>query len=463
MIKNRKALLQNSSTEENLRLRKDVIKILESALEAVDPKRAVENSLKLEDGYIRLKPSNISYDLADIGDIYVVGGGKAGGAMSEAVENILGDRIKQGHVNVLKGTEGYYQLDKINLYGAAHPVPDLDGVEGVRKMLETVEKASEEDIVVVLISGGGSALMPYPAEGISLTDLQETTSLLLMSGATINELNSVRKHLSGFKGGKLAENCFPSTVISLILSDVVGDPIDTIASGPTAPDNSSFRDAHTVMTNRSVWEPAPENVKHRILMGLSGEISETPKPGDEIFEKVSNNVIANNAIAAEAAYITADMMGYDSFVLSTFVEGEAKEVGTVFAGIAREIEFKNRPVKKPGAVIVGGESTVRVSGDGVGGRNMELALSASRKIFGATLIACLATDGIDGPTDSAGAIVDAYTLSRAEKKGLDMEVFLENNDSYSFFKALNDFIFTGPTGTNVNDLTVIMVGDQYQG
>ncbi len=437
--------------------------ILESALKAVDPKRAVENFLKLEDGCLKLEPGNISYDLADVGEIYVVGGGKAGGAMSEAVENILGDRIKKGNVNVLKGTEGNYQLDIITLNGAAHPVPDLDGVKGVKRMLDTVEKASEDDIVIVLISGGGSALMPYPAEGISLNDLQETTSLLLMSGATINELNSVRKHLSGFKGGKLAESCFPSTVISLILSDVVGDPIDTIASGPTAPDNSFFRDAHNVMINRKVWEPAPQEVKNRILMGLDGGISETPKPGDEIFEKVSNNVIANNAIAAEAACKAADMLGYNSFVLSTFVEGEAKEVGTVFAGIAREVEFKNRPVKKPGAVIIGGESTVRVSGEGVGGRNMELALSASQKIPGAALIACLATDGIDGPTDSAGAIIDDYTLSRAEKKGLDVGVFLENNDSYSFFRALEDFIFTGPTGTNVNDLAVIMVGDQHQG
>jgi glycerate-2-kinase len=463
LIKNRQALLSNSSTEENRKLRGDVINILDSALEAVDPKRAVENSLKLEDGYIKLKPGNISYNLADVGEIYVVGGGKAGGAMSEAVENILGDRIEKGHVNVLKGTEGNYGLDRITLNGAAHPVPDLDGVKGVRRMLDTVEKASEEDIVIVLISGGGSALMPYPAEGISLNDLQETTSLLLMSGATINELNSVRKHLSGFKGGKLAENCFPSTVISLILSDVVGDPIDTIASGPTAPDNSFFRDAYSVMINRKVWEPAPEKVKNRILMGLDGGVSETPKPGDEIFGKVSNNVIANNAIAAEAACKAADILGYDSFVLSTFVEGEAKEVGTVFAGIVREVEFKNRPVKKPGAVIIGGESTVRVTGDGVGGRNMELALSASLKISSAALIACLATDGIDGPTDSAGAIVDGYTLSRAEKKGLDVGVFLENNDSYSFFRALDDFIFTGPTGTNVNDLAVIMVGDLYQG
>lgn len=458
MIKNRESLVSNACSGTNKILRRHVITILNAAIEAVDPGRAVENAISFVDNQIVLKQDNLAFPLPDYSRIFVVGGGKAGGAMSEAIERVLGERIKKGCVNVLKGTENDYNPDKISLHGASHPVPDNNGVEGVRKILQTVEEASDDDIIIVLISGGGSAIMPHPADGITLGDLQETTSLLLKSGGTINELNTVRKHLSNFKGGKLAEKCFPSTVISLVISDVVGDPIDTIASGPTAPDNSYFNDAYQVLKNRRIWEATPENVKLRILMGVEGKISETPKPGDNTFEKVTNIVIANNSYAAEAAKKTAEELGYDSVILSTYVEGEARDVGTVFAGIAKEIEAKNRPINKPGAVVIGGESTVTVLGKGIGGRNMELAMSASRQIPDSALIACLATDGIDGPTDSAGAIVDGYTLQRAKKHGLDIGCFLDRNDSYSFFKTLNDYLFTGPTGTNVNDLSVILVG-----
>ncbi len=457
-IKNSNQLIQNGVSEALRKLRGDAITVLEAALNSVDPYKAVLNNLKIVDGKLRV--GNFEASLDDLRKIVVIGGGKAGGAMAEAVESVLGDRVSGGCVNVLQGTEFRYNLKKIRLQGASHPIPNNDGVRGVAEMLMLISSMREKDLVICLISGGGSALMPYPAEGISLEDKQDVTSRLLMKGATIDDLNAVRKHLSAIKGGQLARRCYPTRVVSLILSDVVGDPLDTIASGPTSPDTTTFRNAVDVLKKYKLWDDICSQVRERLEYGVKKVIVETPKPGDEIFNHVTNIIVGNNSIAAESAAEAAEALGYNSLIVSTMVEGEAAEVGTVLAGIARELAAKGRPLKPPAAVIVGGETTVNVRGSGRGGRNQELALSLARRITGLKAVAAsLATDGIDGPTEASGAIVDGETSTKASKAGLSIEKFLAENDSHSFFKKIGDTIVTGPTGTNVNDLVLIITSE----
>ena len=425
-------------------------------MEAVDPGEAIRRHLVL-DGE-KLKMSGISLDLDGFSNVIVIGGGKAGGSMAESLEELLGDRISGGVLNVLKGTESDYRLERISLNGASHPVPGEDGVRGVEEMFSLMEGADEATLFIVLISGGGSSLMTYPAQGVSLEEVGLLTAILLRSGATINDLNAVRKHLSAVKGGLMAKRAYPATVLSLILSDVIGDPLDTIASGPTAPDKTTFRDAVEVLKGRGLWGETPRSIRRRLETGLAGGLEETPKIGDKAFEKVRNIVIGNNLAAAQAAAVRAEELGYNTLLLSTEIEGEAKEVGEYLAGIAREVCESDHPVKRPAALIAGGETTVTVAGGGTGGRNQELALSASLGIGGRdVVIAALATDGIDGPTDAAGAIVDGSTMMRSEMLDVDAEQSLADNDSYGFFSRLGDAFSTGPTGTNVNDLTLILV------
>ncbi len=454
MIINRAQLVVNGSSDVYRRLRSDACDVFEAALEAVNPEQAVYNALRLENE--RLSFEGGSIDLNLVKRIFVIGGGKAGGLMAKAVESLLGDRVTSGLVNVLEGTENSVNLLRIELNGASHPVPSSTGTKGVRRMLKLTEELTENDLVIVLISGGGSALMPLPARGISLRSLQSITDKLLKAGANINELNAVRKHLSAFKGGQLARYCSPARVLCLILSDVIGDPLDTIASGPTAPDSSRFADALRVLEKYDIG--APKSVMDRLNGGVSGEIPETPKEGDPVFERVSNVLIANNSIAANAALDKATELGYTSMILSTYIEGEAKLVGAILSGVAKEIACKDHPMKKPAAIIIGGETTVTVKGHGVGGRNQELALGASLNIDGLPcLVAGLNTDGIDGPTVAAGGVVDGETIKRARELRMEPMSFLDMNDSYGFFNALGDAIITGPTGTNVNDLALILV------
>jgi glycerate 2-kinase len=455
-FRNETEILNNAASEPLLRMRRDAIDIMETALDAVDPGNAVKRSLRFEVNLLRC--DSLELNLERYSRVFVIGGGKAGGGMAEAVEGLLGDRISGGIVNVLRGTEGLQRLERVRLNGASHPIPDDGGVRGVEEMMGILDGAGEGDLIIVLISGGGSALMTYPADGICLGDIQEVTGLLLRSGATINELNAVRKHLSAVKGGQMAKRASPATVLSLVLSDVVGDPLDTIASGPTVPDSTTFDDAVNVLKRRGTWESAPPSIRRRLERGAEGEIEETPKPGDEVFEKVHNVVVGSNLSAARAAVERARALGYDSMLLSTMIEGEASQVGTVLAGIAREIAATGNPLSCPAAVVTGGETTVTVMGSGRGGRNQELALSAARRIRGLNaVVAALATDGIDGPTEAAGAMADGETLEKAGSKGLDAAEFLADNDSNGFFNALGDTLLTGPTGTNVNDLMLILV------
>lgn len=435
--------------------RRQIVSILEKALEAVDPATAVKRHLEREGDMLRI--GDLEYDLDTFSDIYVVGAGKAGAPMAQAVEEILGERITAGCMNVKY--EYALPTQRIALTEAAHPIPDQQGVEGARRIAELLDEAGPDDLVLCLISGGGSALMTLPVEGVSLEDMKALTDALLRAGAIINEINAIRKHVDRLKGGKLARLASPARMVSLILSDVVGDPLDVIASGPTVPDTSTFSEAYHILERYDLLDTAPASIVDHVRRGKQGEIAETPKPGDAIFSTSQNVVVGSNEIAARAAVREALDLGFNTLLLSTFVEGEAREVGKVFVALAKEVRNSGEPVPCPGCIVAGGETTVTLRGDGKGGRNQEMALSAAIGLEGMedVAIVCLATDGTDGPTDASGALVDGDTLQRARERGLDAWSYLENNDSYNFFDPLDDLLMTGPTNTNVNDLTFVFV------
>ncbi len=432
------------------------MEIFTHALKAVDPIEAVKRCLKLEGE--DLKVNGKTYSLRDYGHIYVMGGGKAGASMAWAVEAILGDRITKGVINVKYGYR--CELKRIKLNEAGHPIPDQKGVSGAEEIVGLLEQMGHDDLGICLISGGGSALLPSPVEGISLQDKQEMTNLLLESGANINEINAIRKHISKLKGGGLARLAYPSTLIAFMLSDVVGDPLDVIGSGPTVPDKSTFGDCMAILRRYNLLKKVPESIEYRMERGIRGEIEETPKSGNPIFEKTHNVIIGSNIIAVRAAERRAGELGYKPLILSTFIEGETREVAKVHAAIAREIVNTNHPIGPPACVISGGETTVTIRGKGLGGRNQEFVLASAFDIQGLMGVVVLSggTDGTDGPTDAAGAIADGDTMRRAHELGLDAAAYLEDNDSYHFFEKLGDLITTGPTNTNVMDLRLILVG-----
>ncbi|MGD8534869.1 MAG: glycerate kinase [Candidatus Aminicenantes bacterium] len=437
-------------------LRKDAGVIFRAGLEAVNPIHAIKKRVTLQDD--RLTVGGQTYNLAEYEGIYVIGTGKASAAMAQAVEELLGKRIKGGVVNVKYGH--IFPLNKIKVNEAGHPVPDEAGFHGTEEIIQLLKKTEKNDLVLFLISGGGSALLPYPAEGLTLEEKQEVTKYLLEVGACIHEINAVRKHLSRVKGGRLAKLAHPSTLISLMLSDVIGDDLDTIASGPTVPDDSTFDDCLKVLEKYQMREKIPASVVELLEKGARGEVEETPKAGDPAFQRTQNMIIASNILAVQAAQRKAEELGYNTMILSTFVEGETKEAARVHAAVAKEILHTGNPVPRPACIISGGETTVTIRGKGLGGRNQEFVLAAVIDIDGLENVVILSagTDGTDGPTDAAGAIADGSTVSRAKKKGMDAEYFLRENDSYHFFKPLGDLIITGPTHTNVMDLRLVMVG-----
>ena len=428
--------------------------ILQAALQAVNPGHALKRALQLQGGDI-LHLGSARYDLAAYENIYVIGAGKASAAMAEALEGLLGERISGGCINVKDGYTAPTRI--VQIHEAGHPVPDERSVEGTQQIAAIARSAGARDLVFCLLSGGGSALMTLPVEGITLEDMGQLTNQLLRSGATINEINAVRKHLSQIKGGRLSQHAAPAQVISLILSDVIGDPLDVIASGPTSPDSTTFEQALAVLRKHDLLQQVPAAIVGHLQHGIEGSIPETPKAGDEVFERTHNAVIASNERAAQAALDTSRELGMNGLLLSTYVDGEAREVGRVFGAIAREMATSGRPVPRPGCVVAGGETTVTVRGNGLGGRNQELALAAAPSIDGLHNVAVigLGTDGTDGPTDAAGAIVTGQTLSRAAKNQRSLQAALMDNDAYRFFAALGDLIITGPTNTNVNDLVFV--------
>lgn len=435
------------------------MQVLRAALSAADPYRAVVAALTHD-----ARAAQILASIPTDGKVYIVGAGKAGAAMSRAVEAVLGERIASGLVIVKDGhaeTSGA-PLSRIALREAAHPVPDSRSVGATSELLFLVDSADAHDLVICLISGGGSALLTRPAAGIALEDMQAVTGLLLKSGATINELNAVRKHLSQVSGGQLARTAAPARVLSLILSDVTGSPLDVIASGPTVPDPTTFADALAILARYHLLARVPANVRTHLEAGTAGRLSETPKPADPLFHAVTNILVADNVQAVEAAAASARSLGFNTSIVSTSLEGEARDVGERLARMAREEVEQGKPLPLPACLLFGGETTVTVKGNGVGGRNTELALSAALHLRGLgprVLLASLATDGGDGSSPSAGGLVDGTTIERGDRLGLDVQTFLDNNDSYTYLDRVGDAIMTGPTGTNVNDIIGLFILD----
>jgi len=428
--------------------------IWESALDAASPSTCIHNALQVSGNVFSIGDKEFTVD----GKLVVIGVGKAAARMAQVIEELFGDRITGGLV-VTKYGHGL-PLSRVRLVEAGHPIPDEMGVRAVCETRELLRGLKPQDIVLCLISGGGSALWPAPAEGVTLEQKQEVTSLLLRAGSTIRELNAVRKHLSEVKGGQLARWAAPARVISLIMSDVIGDPLDFIASGPTAPDTTSFSDALVILHKYGVQEPA---VMTRLQDGAHGHIPDTPKPGDIVFRNVDNVIIANNHLLVDAAAKRAEALGFKTMILGTEVEGESRDIAQFFAAIAREIGRSGKPIAPPACVLAAGETTVTVRGDGLGGRNQEMALAwaismESRSSKAACCFASVATDGSDGPTSAAGGLVDPFTCSRAVAMGLFPQKYLRANDSSNFLKATGDLIVTGPTQTNLMDLQILLVG-----
>jgi glycerate 2-kinase len=438
------------------KLRRNAVSIFKAALKAADPAQAVLRHLAVRDGV--LTAGKRRYKLDNFDRVLVLGAGKASAMMAKAVEKVLGKRVSAGLVNVKYGHLA--PLKRVELNECGHPVPDEAGVAGAERIAAFAAEAGERDLVICVMSGGGSALLPMPADPITLDQKQATTRLLLECGASIHEINAVRKHISGIKGGQLSRLAWPATVVSLMLSDVIGDDFDVIASGPTASDSSTFASATGLLEHYGIFRKIPAAVRKRLEQGCAGKIADTPKQGAPELARTQNLVVGSNRLAADAAVAQARKLGFKTLVLSTFVEGETKDVARMHAAIAKEILSSGRPLKTPACVITGGETTVTIRGKGLGGRNQEFALAAALDIAGmpGTVILSGGTDGSDGPTDAAGAIADGKTISRATAGGLDPLAYLGNNDSYHFFEPLGDLLKTGPTNTNVMDLRLVLVG-----
>jgi hydroxypyruvate reductase len=422
-------------------LRKHARTIFQAALSAADPAGAVARHLKRRD-FSRFR------------NIYVVGAGKAGASMAQAAERVLGRRIAAGLLNVKYGHT--VKLRRIELNQCGHPVPDENGVAGAERIARIAAGAGKDDLVICLISGGASALMPAPAEGITLEEKQATTRLLLASGANIHEINTIRKHISRIKGGQLARLAAPARIESLMLSDVIGDNLDVIGSGPTAPDASTFADAVGLLDRYGIRERVPAAVRERLEQGARGALPETPKPDDPVFARVRNTIVGSNRLALAAAASRARALGYRTLVLSSEVQGEAREIARMHAAMASEMARTGRPIKPPACIITGGETTVTLRGDGLGGRAQEFALAAAIDIAGLenVVVFCAGTDGSDGPTNAAGAVADGQTIGRKP----DARSYLDRNDSYHYFESLGDLVITGPTNTNVMDVCIVLAG-----
>lgn len=443
-------------------LREDSRHIFMAGVAAVDPVAAVQRAVVRQGN--TLDVHGISYDLQRYAHVYIVGAGKAGATMAQGLEGILGEQLTRGVVTVKYAhTVKHAHLapvSRVVLHEAAHPVPDEAGVRGAEALIRLAQQAGADDVIFCLLSGGGSALLPAPSPGITLEEKQRVTSLFLECGASIDEINAIRKHISRLKGGQLARLVAPATLITLVLSDVVGDRLDVIASGPTVPDPTTYQDCLDIVQRYHLLARLPASVRTHLQRGQAGELPETPKAADPAFTRCQTVIIGSNRIALQAARTAAQTRGYTTLILSSSVEGEARQIARMHAAIAREIRQSGAPVPPPACVIAGGETTVTLHGAGRGGRNQEFALAAALDIAGLDGVVVLSggTDGTDGPTPAAGALADGRTVARAQALGLAPDDFLRRNDSYHFFHALDDLFITGPTGTNVMDMHILLVG-----
>jgi glycerate 2-kinase len=437
-------------------LRRSARRILDAAIAAGDAGRLTRQALVREGARLRVGGRTIDLDHAR--RIVVVGAGKASGAMAEATEDILAGLPIEGLVAVKERREPGPR--RVRVVEAGHPIPDARGEAAAEEILRLVRAAGPEDLVLCLISGGGSALTPSPVPGVTLAEKQAMTRLLLECGASINELNGVRKHLSRLKGGQLARAAYPAPVVALMLSDVIGDPLDVIASGPTAPDPTTFDDALSILDRFGLRDRVPLMVRRHLEAGARGEVEDTPKPGDAVLNGVVNVVIGNNGLVVDAAVAEARRLGFAPCLLTRRLQGEAREVARVFAALLDEAARGGLVPMRPVCLIAGGETTVTIRGRGLGGRCQEFALALVSELSSMRDVVVLAagTDGSDGPTEAAGAIVDPTTLERAQGKGLDVRRALQDNDSHPFFDALGDLVRTGPTGSNLMDVYLGLVG-----
>lgn len=441
----------------NQELKEEALRIFRAGLEAVDSRVAVMRHLQQRDGSVVVTSKDGKESVFRAKRVVVVGAGKASARMAQAVEEQLGALVSEGLVVVKSGHS--VPTRRVEIVEADHPVPDARGMAGARRIVELLRRGEEDTLFLCLISGGGSALLPLPASGIELAEKQRVTDLLLAAGADIGEINTVRKHISAAKGGALAREAHPAKIVTFILSDVVGDRLDVIASGPTVPDPSTYADALAVLERRVDSALVPEAIRRRLEHGTRGEVEETPKPGDPVFAACTNILVGTNAAALEACKSAAEAAGWNTLLLSSLIEGETRDVGRLHGAVAREIRRSGHPVPAPACIISGGETTVTIRGTGLGGRNQELALAAALDIAGEEGMAVLSagTDGTDGPTDATGAIAYGDTVARAAATGSSARTSLDANDAYHFFDPLEDLIRTGPTHTNVMDVRLILV------
>jgi hydroxypyruvate reductase len=439
-------------------LKQHALQIFQAGVAAADPYQAVKHSLNLHD--------------APAGKIHLIAFGKAACAMAKAASELIPAADLAGVGIAVTNYENVTAVTNVEVIGAGHPLPDTRGFHAAQKIAQRVSQAQADDLVLVLISGGGSALIPYPVAGITLQEKIATTDLLLACGATINEINCVRKHLSQLKGGGLARLAAPATIHALILSDVLGDDLSTIASGTTVPDTSTYSDAINVLKNKGVWLTVPDSVRHHLQQGEQGKIPETPKPNDSVFKHTSYVLCGSNTLSLKAAQQSAEQLGYNTQIYSEQLCGIAKEEAEQLAHYASNIvptlQRGNAAVDAPAssikslALLAGGETTVQLKGNGKGGRNQEFALAfalAAEKygLTGQWTLLSGGTDGRDGPTDAAGGIVDANSLPAMINAGINPNESLNNNDAYTALKSCNDLLMTGATGTNVADLQILLI------
>jgi len=423
-------------------------------LKAIDPANAVQTWLRIERG--RLQIGDFRTTLPS--KIRVIAVGKASAPMLATALDILGKGVVSGILIAPRNSSMENTDKRIVMFRSSHPLPDEEGVRASRRVLTSIDRMQANELLLCLISGGASAMLPAPASDITLEDKRTVTQRLIRSRASIHQINTVRRHLSELKGGRFVERCTAGTIASLIISDVSGNVLSDIASGLTAPDPTTFRDAINVLKEFKLWNSAPQRVRNHLQQGLTGNIHETPKPGNRFFRKVHNFVVADNRTACEAARRVLQEKHIPTTIMTSSLDMEARSLGKLLASVARDSEQFGDPLKSPSAVIFGGETTVEVKGLGKGGRNQEIALATVERIEGlnGVAIAALGTDGVDGNSPAAGAIVDSHSIIRARRLRLRVRDFAERNDSYNFFRKLNDNIVTGPTGTNVGDLYLLI-------
>jgi len=437
------------------RLKDHAGQIIRHVIESINPSNAVSRFIMREGHNLRIGQRMLNLD--NFASLYVLSVGKGACAMADPVEDALGDRITGGLISSKYGHS--HDMRILPVIEAAHPVPDSQSVMCAEKSRALASRLGERDLLLVLISGGGSAIWCGPVENLLLEHKQQVTSELLSCGATIHEINVVRKHLSCIKGGRLAEAAHPATVISLALSDVIGDDFTSISSGPTVSDPSTFADAVSIIRKYEIENSIPEKAARHLHRGVNGDYCDIPKPVDEMVQHDLQIIVGSNDLARQAATNLGKTLGYNTYVLDSPVTGEAREAAVMLSDIAKTIRTGTGQVEPPALVVAGGETIVRIKGNGKGGRNQEMALAAAIELAGTQnmLFVSFGTDGNDGPTDAAGAYADSNTLSLAAKQNLDASIYLNNNDSYNFFSRIGDLLITGPTGSNVMDIQLLFV------